>query len=162
MQPLAEVANRIFEQQAEYAQSRYRSANELWTTNDPMQQKQITEIDRRWARFCVDHGLLEVLPEWSYRQALTGAQMLNVVRCPVCLKPRPSANVYLCPHDRAPYNACEAFMAGMPVPEQYLDLLQGEELEMVAREKVNREMRMKKAMADARNYAKSVGADETK
>lgn len=156
--PLEAELEACFAMQAIYADSRIQIAHSLWTTNDPMQQKQITDVDRVWARFALQMGMIESLPEWVRARVLSGEAAAAIVRCPVCSKPKPFQNIYLCPECRAPYDAYEAFMAGMPVPQQYLDLLEGEQLAQVAAEMTARETRFKKALekakADSRKSAR--------
>lgn len=154
-----ELAAELFTMQAAYADFRIQSAHSMWTTNDPIQQKQITDVDRIWARFALEHNMIDSLPEWVRAKLLVGSSINSVVRCPVCSKPKTFQNIYLCPDCRAPYNTVEAVMAGMPVPQQYLEALEGEELEMVAAELERRQSRFKAAMAKAKKDAKTTEGD---
>ena len=160
---LGEVVEEMFTMQSMYVNDRLHRAHSLWATNDPMQQKSVDDIDRSWARFAISLGMIDELPEWVTRNILSGAALANVVRCPLCSKPQTDSKILLCPFDHAPYNTLQAYLAGAPVAQQYLDLLDGDELDQYAYEQARREERRKAALARGKKQAKAdaVPTDET-
>ena len=123
---------RMAQMQANYANARMTEAHSFWTTNDPLTQKQITEVDRVWARWSKDMELIETLPEWVTAK-LDLKEVQSITRCLRCAKPQLNAAAVFC-ECGAPFNAFEAYMAGHRVPMEYLELLEGDELDQVRKE----------------------------
>ena len=157
---LEDVVNELFNMQAIYCNDQIQRAHANWSTNDPLQQRMISEPDRVWARFALEHGMIEQLPEWAHKNILSGKALTEVVRCPLCGKGQTNPSILLCPHDHAPYNTLAAFLAGAPVAKQYLDLLDGVELDQYALELARREQRQKSAMVRAKKIAAAEAKDE--
>lgn len=134
----SDFLGRMLEQQAGYASTRLTEAHSFWTTNDPMQQKQITEQDRVWARWSLEMQYIKTLPDWV-TQRLDMKEVQSITRCPRCSKPQLHDSAFFC-ECGAPFNAFDAYMAGHNVPREYLEVLEGDELK-----KVRAEMKRRKS-----------------
>lgn len=130
---LEEELDRIFATQREYCDMILQQAHTLWAEQDVTSRKMVTDTHREWARFAVSMGYLPNLPEWVNAKLELGASVADLRTCSYCGSQQANASVYFCPKCNAPYDAFKAFQAGRHVPEGYLMMLEGEELEIVLR-----------------------------
>lgn len=130
---LDEELARIFQAQLDYANVVIQKAHSLWTTNNSEEQKMITDTDREWDRWAVNMGFAESLAAWVTAKIVVGGAVVDLPKCRYCQKQAVDAGALFCPGCNAPYDAYAAFKAGLVVPEQYLELLEGKQLEEVRR-----------------------------
>jgi hypothetical protein len=128
---LEEELTRIFTTQREYMDIVLQQAHGFWSDQDPASRKMITDTHRDWARYAKDMNYLNSLPEWVTAKLDTATSMADLLPCPQCGTQQPNLSTWFCRTCNAPYNAFKAFMAGKVVPQVYLELLEGEELELV-------------------------------
>lgn len=140
---IEEELARLFERQRAYCDLQVQVAHSLHITNDPMQQASITDTMREWARYAVSHYWMKELPEWVKARITAAGVPMSLVRCKECGTQQPSPEVFKCPKCAAPYDPFKAFMAGVVVPQAYLELLEGDELETVQREIERRRAKFK-------------------
>ena len=128
---LEDELTRIFTTQREYMDVMLQQAHGYWSEQDPNSRKMITDTHRDWARYAKQMEYLATLPEWVTAKLDTKASMADLVPCPQCGTQQPNANTWFCRTCNAPYDTFKAFMAGKVVPQVYLELLEGEELQLV-------------------------------
>lgn len=128
---LLDEVERILTMQRAYCDMKVQVAHSLHVTNDPMQQASITNTMRDWARYAVAKFWMKDLPEWVKANITATGPVLSLVRCKGCGTQQPNDDVYMCKGCNAPYDTYKAFKAGVLVPQGYLDMLEGEELDEV-------------------------------
>lgn len=145
---LEEELDRIFKTQSDYCNVVLQQAHTLWAEQDVTSRKMVTDTHREWARYAKMMGWLEALPEWVNAALLIGDKVRELKACSYCGTQQNSDQVYFCPKCNAPYDAFKAFMAGRAVPQAYLELLEGEELEIVLRKLAERKQRFSGVAAE--------------
>lgn len=133
---LDKVLESVFEEQRKYTGYMIRQARAFHA--DEAQRKNITDQGHRvWGQYALDKGWgMESKEEWMFDSTTT-----EIARCESCGLPRRETKAHFCQGCNAPYDAYGSFMAGRPVPEQYLYTLNGKQLE-----DVKKEMRRRKAL----------------
>lgn len=130
---LEDELDRIFTTQREYCDVVLQQGHTLWAEQDITSRKMVTDTHREWARFALAMGYLASLPEWVNAKLELTDKVTELRTCSYCGTQQQNATIYFCPKCNAPYDAFKAFMAGRHVPEGYLMMLEGEELEIVLR-----------------------------
>lgn len=130
---LDEELDRIFNTQLEYLNIVLQKAHSLWAEQDIVSRKMVTDTDREWARYAHLMGYIPSLPEWVNSKIVIGEGIADLKVCSYCGKQQVNPEIYFCPGCNAPFDAFKAFMAGRHVPEGFLMMLEGDELEIVLR-----------------------------
>lgn len=150
---------RIFQRQHEYCDLILQQAHNFFVDDDPQSRRMITDTHRDWARFAHSIGHLAKLPEWVSARLSLGEGVRDLVTCAYCGKQQANPNIYFCPGCHAPYDAYAAYMAGLVVPDAYLEALEGEQLKQVMMEREKRRARFS-GTKKAKNSPASPAADE--
>jgi len=138
---LDDELDRIFDTQRQYCDVVIQQAHTLWAEQDVASRKMVTDTHREWARWAKAMGYLEQLPEWVNAKLILGDSIAELRVCRYCGTQQSSAIVFFCPKCNAPYDPYKAFMAGLHVPQGFLETLEGEELEAVLRTMQERKSR---------------------
>lgn len=136
---LEDELERIFSAQRAYCDVMIQQAHALWAEQDVNSRKMVTDTHREWARYAVAMYWMKELPEWVTQKISASGPITELVKCKYCGTQQPSADVLFCKAcpNNAPYDAYKAFKWRGPhgervvVPQVYLEMLEGEQLEDV-------------------------------
>lgn len=149
---LREELDRLFELQSNYANERISEAHAWHSTNNIVQQNMISPEHRIWAQWAVKMGYLDKLPPWA-TQRLSRTAIVEVIACKACGQIKPEGGeAFVCANCNMPYDVFQAFMAGVNVADQYLEMLKGAELDQVLQVLEERKKRASR-IAQARRSA---------
>jgi hypothetical protein len=98
-----------------------------------------------WHNWAIQMNYKTVPEKWASDQ-LSDTPDTKAVNCPGCGTRQPTGNPPFCPKCNAPFNAFQSFMAGLPVPDAWLEMYEGEQWEQIVAEKSRR--RAKRAQLD--------------
>jgi hypothetical protein len=157
---LEDELNRIFENQQRYCDVIIQQAHALWTEDDPTSRKMITDTHRDWARYALEKGWIEQLPEWVSAKLALGqpGATSKLAVCRYCGEQQKRGEVYFCKQGH-PFDVLAALRAGVVVGEMYVEALEGEDLEQALTIIGERKDRVKAAKVKA---AKKPAAAEPK
>jgi hypothetical protein len=137
---LDEYLDRMFLGQRQYADAVISRAQQKFTEGKG--REEISSADRVWYRWAIRMGYAAAptdpdktwLNELLSLNVLDGAQEIMLRKCPQCRNVEPEPDTPFCPKCNAPMDVFKTFMAGHPVPEVYLAMLEGEQREQAIEE----------------------------
>jgi hypothetical protein len=143
--------------QAEYCDAKIVEAHAWHVTNNIIQQNMISAEHRAWAHWAVKMGFLDKLPPWATKQ-LSKTTLVEVVSCKDCGQVKPEGDAFICQGCGRPYDIFQAFMNGVNVAPQYLEMLEGEEFDQVAQALAERRKKRAKLEGGGTKAAKETKA----
>lgn len=139
---LEEELDRIFEAQHNYFDVKMQQAHANFVEGSEVARKMITDTDRDWARYGLEKGWLEVLPEWVSAKLALNESVSRLAVCRYCGEQQRRADVYFCKQNH-PFDVLTALKAGLVVPQVYIEVLEDEQLEEALAILDERKKRMK-------------------
>ena len=131
---LDDYLEQMFKGQRKFADATVARAQQKWSETATISD--ISDSDRVWYRWMIDLGYARKPATgektWLNEYLVTTDTVAsNLRKCQNCKTVEPEPDTPTCPKCFAPINTFHAFMAGVPVAEAWLQMLQGEEREIV-------------------------------
>lgn len=124
-------------QQKRYTEAMIMQGHSLYYSQNIEEQKQRTAIHTTWHNYAMDKGWKSEPEEWA-SEMLTDSPDNTAVKCPGCGTKQPKGLPHFCPNCNAPFDAYASFMAGLPVPQSWLEGYEGEKWEKIVKESARR------------------------
>lgn len=128
---LEEELDRVLGTQRDYCDVILQQAHSFFTSGDDTQKKMVTDTHRDWDRYAVKMAWKPGLSEFTTAKMVVTDKILDLRTCAYCGTQQPNPDVHFCKQCNAPYDAFAAYMKGLHVPQQYLELLPDEQLDIV-------------------------------
>lgn len=127
---LEECLESALMRQKNFAEAMIAEGHRLANSNSPDERMQQTSLHVMWHNWAISMGYKREPEKWAAAQ-LQDRPDVDAVFCPGCHQQQKSTEQAFCPNCNRPFDAYKAFMDGHPVPKQYLELYEGQELKAI-------------------------------
>jgi hypothetical protein len=127
---LKDYLERMLVMQRGYAERMIAAGHNYATSNSEMARNQLSNYHRLWHNFALEMGYLDAPKSWAV-ETLRDTPSRNLVRCPMCTTAQEREDQYFCQKCNAPFDVKAAYLAGKVVSQDWLETLEGADLEEV-------------------------------
>lgn len=153
---IEEYLARELDQQRQYAELVIAQGHAYATSQSDMERNQLSNRHRIWHNYAFEMGYITTRLSWA-NEKLTDSPLSKAVFCPDCHEKQGDPEQHFCRNCNAPFDALKSFLAGKVVPFAYLEVYEGEELELIIAEVQRRKAKRKMFGEDEVEEVKSKG-----
>jgi hypothetical protein len=117
----ADVVAETLMMQREFANGVIARGHQYYTSQSDMERQRLTSYHILWHNWAMDQGYKREPEEWA-SERLEDSPDIQAVHCPSCYERQKNPAQYFCSNCNTAFDACEAFLAGKPVPDDQLSI----------------------------------------